>query len=267
MKRFFALLISFVLLCLPVAQAEPVDIANQTDDELNSLTAEVIAEQIKRGKTHADILVLSELSDENLIALAEAIAVEQQNRGYTTYSVTLEKGSKGEEVRALQNRLIELNYLSGSADGSYGGKTATAIELFQAEVGLTVTGTADPATQEALFADDAPKAKVYLELDFNAISRDPDNYIDVNYQFDGKVLQVMEEEYEGQTIVALRIATKGKYDNVVYVMYIRKAGESRILEDDRVSVRGTCKGLYSYTSVRGNEITLPYFIAETVVMN
>lgn len=75
-----------------------------------------------------------------------------------THYATLSKGSKGEEVRALQQRLKALGYLSGSADGDFGKGTARAVSAFQERAGLPASGVADDATQRALFADDAPGA-------------------------------------------------------------------------------------------------------------
>ena len=69
----------------------------------------------------------------------------------------LAKGSKSDAVRDLQQRLVDLNYLSGKADGGYGNMTAQAVTDFQATAGITPSGIADNATQAALFAEDAPK--------------------------------------------------------------------------------------------------------------
>lgn len=61
-------------------------------------------------------------------------------------------GDKGEEVRRLQERLIELKYLpEGSADGAYGGQTRMAVRRFQYYNGLTVDGIAGRMTQTYLF--------------------------------------------------------------------------------------------------------------------
>lgn len=213
----------------------------------------------------------SAMSDDEIAAEIAAAQAELDSRGTTAPAAegyqTLQKGSKGDDVKALQQRLIELNYLSGSADGDYGGKTATAVELFQSTAGLSANVIADAATQEALFAGDAPKAKVYQSMDYKAISRDPDSYEGNLYKFDGKVVQVMESsQSDGTTLVALRVATKGGYDNVVYVVYTRGAGEARILEDDKVTVHGTSKGLYTYETVMGAEVTIPMIAADTVTV-
>lgn len=71
---------------------------------------------------------------------------------------TLAKGAKGVTVINLQTRLTELGYMNSTIDGDYGNKTKTAVEKFQQKAGIKVTGIADVATQEALFAEDAPHA-------------------------------------------------------------------------------------------------------------
>lgn len=53
----------------------------------------------------------------------------------------------------LQNRLIELGYLTGSADGAYGKGTEEAVRKFQKNNGLHASGVADVNTQRKLFSD------------------------------------------------------------------------------------------------------------------
>ncbi|RZU51022.1 N-acetylmuramoyl-L-alanine amidase [Krasilnikovia cinnamomea] len=56
----------------------------------------------------------------------------------------------GEDVRALQERLMEMGYDTGRADAIYGARTARAVAQFQREVGLTPDGTCGPQTMHAL---------------------------------------------------------------------------------------------------------------------
>ena len=64
----------------------------------------------------------------------------------------LKKGDKNNEVKALQQRLIELGYLpEGSADGNYGNQTYKAVRNFQYYNGLTRDGIAGKRTQTYLF--------------------------------------------------------------------------------------------------------------------
>ena len=63
---------------------------------------------------------------------------------------TIKSGSRGARVRTLQNALIALNYLSGSADGSYGKKTKAAVIAFQQNNNLKADGAAGKKTLSAL---------------------------------------------------------------------------------------------------------------------
>ena len=62
----------------------------------------------------------------------------------------LEVGSSGGDVTRVQQKLIQWGYLSGSADGKYGAKTRSAVELFQKRNNLAVDGRVGPATAAAL---------------------------------------------------------------------------------------------------------------------
>ena len=56
----------------------------------------------------------------------------------------------GEDVRALQERLLEMGYDTGRADAIYGPRTARAVAQFQREVGLSPDGSCGPQTMKAL---------------------------------------------------------------------------------------------------------------------
>lgn len=55
-------------------------------------------------------------------------------------------GSRGQEVRQIQQKLRELGLYSGSVDGVYGTATQKAVRQFQKNCGLTVDGVAGPKT-------------------------------------------------------------------------------------------------------------------------
>ena len=63
---------------------------------------------------------------------------------------TLYNGCGGEEVRAMQQELIDLGYLEGKADGKFGNKTEKAVKDFQRKNGLTVDGLAGKKTRSVL---------------------------------------------------------------------------------------------------------------------
>ena len=64
----------------------------------------------------------------------------------------LEKGSEGAEVKALQEALLELGYLKGTADGKFGAATENAVLLFQQANGYPTTGVMDANAQAFLYA-------------------------------------------------------------------------------------------------------------------
>lgn len=72
------------------------------------------------------------------------------------YTVRLE--DEGEDVRKIQNRLKELGYLSGSADGIYGTATQKAVVSFQKQNGLSADGIFGQNTQELLYSPSAKAA-------------------------------------------------------------------------------------------------------------
>ena len=63
---------------------------------------------------------------------------------------TLRMGSTGARVKVLQQRLISLGYLSGSADGKFGKITQAAVIAFQRAKSLTADGLAGKKTLTAL---------------------------------------------------------------------------------------------------------------------
>lgn len=67
-----------------------------------------------------------------------------------TQAVLSQVGSRGDEVRAVQQKLKTLGYDPGTADGIYGTATARAVKQFQSDHGLTADGIAGVRTLQAL---------------------------------------------------------------------------------------------------------------------
>ena len=91
----------------------------------------------------------------------------------STSYVTLQVGSRDADdsmprVVMLQNRLLELGYLSSAADGQYGSSTQQAVVAFQEENGILATGVADATTQAILYSDEA-KVNSHISQDTNIL--------------------------------------------------------------------------------------------------
>lgn len=74
------------------------------------------------------------------------------------YKTLSRSGKYKSAVVPLQRRLKALGYYSGNIDGYFGSQTYRAVRSFQSRNGLTVTGVADPYTQEVLYSSSAMKA-------------------------------------------------------------------------------------------------------------
>ena len=69
--------------------------------------------------------------------------------GEKVYTV-MRNGSRGDEVKELQEQLIRMGYDCGTADGIFGRRTEEAVKEFQKEHGLTADGIVGEQTQKAL---------------------------------------------------------------------------------------------------------------------
>lgn len=87
----------------------------------------------------------------NIIALAIVVSsIEPAPLAYDVLPALSKVGSRGSEVKAIQEKLKERGIYTGSVDGIYGNATATAVKKFQKQQGLTQDGVAGPATLKRL---------------------------------------------------------------------------------------------------------------------
>ena len=102
---------------------------------------------------------------------------------------------------------------------------------------------------------------------FEQLARNPDSIKGQKAKVTGEVVQVMDNGYSYD--LRVNITREGSYGyyyytDTIYVTYIKKAGENKILEDDIITIYGIANGEYSYTSTFGAYITLPYIEAEYI---
>ena len=78
-------------------------------------------------------------------------------------AASYQKGSRGtEEIKRLQRNLTFLGYSTGGIDGSYGGKTETAVLKLQADLHLEENGWVDPQLY-ALITEVVKEIQTYLK--------------------------------------------------------------------------------------------------------
>lgn len=102
-------------------------------------------------------------------------------------------------------------------------------------------------------------------VNYTDVARNPNNYIGESVVFKGKVVQIQEN---GNNVILRVNVTEGEYgiwDDTLYIEYKRKSeNESRILEDDIITVYGKMNGIKNYQAVMGNQISIPYLLAEYI---
>ncbi len=69
----------------------------------------------------------------------------------------LKKGDTGADVLKMQERLIELGYMTGEATGTFDDETEASLIAFQRSNNLLASGMADSRTWDALFSENARK--------------------------------------------------------------------------------------------------------------
>ena len=103
----------------------------------------------------------------------------------------------------------------------------------------------------------------YPAFGYSSILRKPNSYKGKQGHIYGKVLQVSSSW--GKTI--LRVGTSGYFmsDDVFWVEYDSSAMNVNIIEDDKITIFGSCIGTHTYTTVLRASITLPSIKAEKIV--
>lgn len=144
-----------------------------------------------------------------------------------TQEVLSKIGSRGDEVRRIQNKLKALGYFNGTVDGIYGAKTQSAVKRYQQSVGITADGVA------------GPKTLLYLGLGSSS-GGSTDGYSSSDVYLLAKVIaaEARGESYTGQVavgaVVLNRVDSSSFPDTVSGVVY--QSGAFSAVRDSNWSV-------------------------------
>ena len=133
------------------------------------------------------------------------------------HAAVLEVGSRGNDVVKVQKRLIQYDYLDGTADGRYGEATRAAVVLFQKRNGLAVDGKVGPATAAAL--------GVTLSGTSSTAASSSSTYVSSDHRLLSRLVyaEARGESYKGQVAVAAvvlnRVASASFPNTVSGVIY------------------------------------------------
>ncbi len=94
-----------------------------------------------------------------------------------------------------------------------------------------------------------------VEVTYKKLAKNEHTYMGDLVKVSGEVIQVLEGE---DGYAEYRIALDEWWSEVVYITYTRDKSEDRILEGDKITIYGMSRGLYTYESVDGVDITVPW---------
>ncbi|ANZ98149.1 hypothetical protein BFC20_10755 [Brochothrix thermosphacta] len=101
-------------------------------------------------------------------------------------------------------------------------------------------------------------------ITYENLARTPTKYEGEKVKLSGKIIQVIKGEYVSQ----YRLAVDEDYDKMVLVSIdASQLSETRILEDDLITIYATYLGEETYESTMGGEITIPSLIAHIFTIN
>ncbi len=180
MKRLLSFTLIVVLLLGTVLFARMESIPLDQGDAAEPETVEAEVRPLKRGDKGDDVSQLQqrmkdllyyrgpisgnylEVTEKSVRALQTAYGMEATGEAdaetlaiiYGDAYRPLAKGDSGDDVKRLQERLIELGYYWGKVSGNYLDGTTAAIGNFQIDNGIERTGKADVKTQQRIYSDD-----------------------------------------------------------------------------------------------------------------
>lgn len=137
---------------------------------------------------------------------------------------------------------------------------AAAKEKADAEAKAKEEAEAKKAAEEKAAAEEAERVGYDTGITYDQLARNPDDYLFEKVKFRGTVIQVMEGD--GQT--QIRLAVNDDYDLILFAEFDAAVLDSRILEDDTITIRGLSSGLITYESTMGGSISIPGVIIDQI---
>lgn len=171
---------------------------------------------------------------------------ENENLEEEIESLRKEKGKTDEEYAAYKEEMKEYENLKEEEAEARKIEAERIIEEQRKEA-------EQKEAEELAKKEKEEKLGYETGITYNQLARTPEDYKGKKVKFSGKVIQILEE----YGMVNMRLAVDSDYDKIILCEYRSNIVDSRILEDDIVTIYGVSKGLYTYKSTIGVSITVP----------
>src|SRR5699024_9936838 len=156
-----------------------------------------------------------------------------------------EDSASGAEVNSSEQNSTEVEDADYSLDSEEEEKALEEVKEEEKE-------DEDPSTYET-------------DITYDNLARDPDKYEDEKVKFSGRIIQVMEDDEEDYT--QYRFTVNDDSDTVAYLAITKDQLDSRILEDDMLTIYGKSIGVVTYESTLSGDVTIPAIIVNMFEQN
>ncbi len=145
-----------VCLCLFTAHAETLKLGDTGENvlQLNTRLRQLNYTAVRAADTFTESTAVALTALQNAYGLPATGEADEATLDilYGECYRPLKMNDSGADVKLLQEKLIEMGYYWGNPSGNYLEGTTAAIQTFQGECSLPITGEADVKTQALLFS-------------------------------------------------------------------------------------------------------------------
>ena len=228
---------------------------------LVALIALIIGGIIGPSQTEVDAA-----TDDNKKLIDQINKLESTNEESTVKIKELEAKVKEAEPFFLlkeeerKEKVAELKKKEADAKAKKDAEAAAAKAKADAEAKAKADAEAKAEAEAQKLAEEKERKGYDTGITYDQLARTPDDYIFEKVKFRGTVVQVM----EGDGVTQIRLAVGDNYDTILFAEFDSSVVDSRILEDDTITIRGLSTGLITYDSTMGGSISIPGVSIEQV---
>lgn len=197
------------------------------------------------------------------------------------YVPSIAVDSQEYSVESKTGKEITFRYYGKPENLTYTPQSCALFDVTMEAHGENVTLTISPekagTTSLTLVDKDDSRSNVTLKItvehsacydsisyptgNYTNIMRSPSEYKGKPMSIYGRVLQVS----DGLFYKVLRVATRGRWNDVFYVTCPGSSADG-IIEEDYITVYGECDGTETYTTIMGGSVTIPSIDAEEIFL-
>lgn len=164
------------------------------------------------------------------------------------------------EEKERKEKEAELKKKEEEEKAKKDAEEAAAKEKAEAEAQAKADAEARKEAEAKAAAEEEERIGYDTGITYDQLARKPDDYLFEKVKFKGTVIQVM----EGDGLTQIRFAVNGSYDQILFGEFDASILDSRVLEDDTITIRGLSSGLLTYEATSGASISIPAIDIEQI---